>query len=43
VNTRDQPDQVSPAALQDVSTRGSRLSATLAPASWNVIRLQRGG
>jgi alpha-L-arabinofuranosidase len=40
VNTRDEPRNVAPAPLRGVSTHGSDLSATLAPASWNVIRLQ---
>jgi len=38
VNTRVDPQRVRPAALAGVRTEGSRLEATLAPASWNVIR-----
>jgi alpha-N-arabinofuranosidase len=40
-NTRDRPDRVSPSALNDLKTGVDRLRATLAPASWNVIRLER--
>jgi alpha-N-arabinofuranosidase len=39
VNTRDNPDRVVPMPLTDVRIDGDRLEATLAPASWNVIRL----
>jgi alpha-L-arabinofuranosidase len=41
VNTREEPHKVAPAPLHDVSAIGNRVTATLAPASWNVIRLQR--
>lgn len=37
-NTRDNPDRVKPADLKGVRTEGNNLSATLQPASWNVIR-----
>ena len=40
-NTKAQPDRVSPTALQGISLRADRMQATLAPASWNVIRLGR--
>jgi alpha-N-arabinofuranosidase len=39
VNTRDQPERIKPAPLDDVRVEGQRLYATLAPASWNLIRL----
>ena len=38
-NTRKQPDKVKPTALKDVKAGNGRLQATLAPASWNMIRL----
>jgi alpha-N-arabinofuranosidase len=41
-NTKAHPDRVSPAALTGISLRADRMQATLAPASWNVIRLGRG-
>jgi alpha-N-arabinofuranosidase len=37
-NTKQQPDRVHPSALADVRIEGGALRATLAPASWNVIR-----
>jgi alpha-N-arabinofuranosidase len=40
VNTRLQPDRVRPSALADAQAAGALASATLAPASWNVIRLR---
>jgi hypothetical protein len=39
VNTRDDPDRIRPAPLDGVAIQDSRLRATLAPASWNLIRL----
>ena len=42
-NTREQPDRVSPQPLHGVSVGADRLQATLAPASWNMIRLGRAG
>jgi len=42
VNTRRQPNRVAPAALKDVATSTDRVRATLAPASWNTIRIGRG-
>ena len=39
LNTKDQPDRIKPAPLGQVEVQGSGLRATLAPASWNVIRL----
>jgi alpha-L-arabinofuranosidase len=41
LNTRDEPDRISPKPLGTVAVRDSGLNATLAPASWNVIRLRR--
>ena len=38
LNTKDQPDRIKPARLDGIATRGTELRATLAPASWNVIR-----
>lgn len=40
-NTKNRPDNVSPTALKDVSLAPDRMRATLAPASWNMIRLGR--
>ena len=40
VNSRDDPDRLSPQPLQDVRFEGERLSAHLPPVSWNVLRLQ---
>ena len=40
-NTRDEPERVVPTPLRALSVSGDRLRVTLAPASWNVIRLQR--
>jgi alpha-L-arabinofuranosidase len=39
-NTKTAPDAVSPVTLDGVQVRGGRVQATLAPASWNVIRLK---
>ena len=41
LNTRDEPDRIKPKPLGDVAARDTGLDATLAPASWNVIRLSR--
>jgi len=41
-NTKDQPHRVSPTPLQGITLRPDRVQATLAPASWNMIRLGRG-
>jgi alpha-N-arabinofuranosidase len=38
-NTRDNPERVKPRPLAGVATAPGRLEATLAPASWNVIRV----
>jgi alpha-N-arabinofuranosidase len=38
-NTRDEPERVKPQPLRDVAMSAGRLRATLAPASWNMIRL----
>ena len=37
VNTRDEPDNVAPHPIKDVSIVGDVLKARLAPGSWNVI------
>jgi alpha-N-arabinofuranosidase len=39
VNTRTHPDRVKPSVLAGVRAEGNTLTATLQPASWNVIRL----
>ena len=39
VNTRANPDRVKPSALAGVRAEGNTLTATLLPASWNVIRV----
>jgi alpha-N-arabinofuranosidase len=38
-NTREQPDRIAPRPLRRVEVEGERLRATLAPASWNVVRV----
>jgi alpha-N-arabinofuranosidase len=38
-NSRDAPETVRPAPLDDISIAGGTLRATLPPASWNVVRL----
>ena len=43
VNTKDAPDRVKPTELAGIDIDGTRLSATLPPASWNAIRLEVGG
>jgi alpha-N-arabinofuranosidase len=43
VNTSAEPDRVKPSSLADVKAEGSRVSVTLLPASWNVIRLKEAG
>lgn len=39
VNTKDAPEEVKPAVLDGIKIAGEHISATLAPASWNVIRV----
>jgi alpha-N-arabinofuranosidase len=39
INSKDQPDRVTPRPLGSVRVNGDRLEATLAPASWNVIEI----
>jgi alpha-N-arabinofuranosidase len=39
VNTKDAPERVKPAPLDAIAVQPGRMRATLAPASWNVIRL----
>jgi alpha-N-arabinofuranosidase len=41
VNTKAKPDNVVPAANKDVRIDGGTLKATLKPASWNVIAIDR--
>jgi alpha-L-arabinofuranosidase len=38
-NTREDPDRISPTALKAIKTGDGLVEATLAPATWNVIRL----
>jgi alpha-N-arabinofuranosidase len=38
-NTRSEPDRVRPAPLEGIAVKGRQITATLPPASWNVIRL----
>lgn len=40
-STRERPDEVAPMPLTDVAAHAGRVEATLAPVSWNVIRLER--
>jgi alpha-N-arabinofuranosidase len=40
-NSKDQPHHVAPVVLSGVTVVADRLQATLAPASWNMIRLGR--
>jgi alpha-N-arabinofuranosidase len=40
VNSRAGPDRVKPSTLFDAKAQGSLVSATLLPASWNVIRVK---
>ena len=40
-NTRQDPDRVKPAPLPDVRIDGECIHATLAPASWTMLRLVR--
>ena len=39
INSKDQPDRVTPRPLASVGVSADRVEATLAPASWNVIEL----
>jgi len=39
-NTKEQPERVAPAALKGIEVKGDRISATLSPASWNVLWVQ---
>jgi alpha-L-arabinofuranosidase len=43
INSKQAPERIKPAPLNSVGVEGSRLRATLAPASWNVIRLTATG
>jgi alpha-N-arabinofuranosidase len=40
VNTKEHPDRVTPSVLDGVSVSQDHVQVTLAPASWNVIRLR---
>ena len=40
-NTKDKPNRVTPTALKEVKLGADRMQAALAPASWNMIRLNR--
>jgi alpha-N-arabinofuranosidase len=40
VNTRDDPDRVKPVPLDGVRVAAGRIQATLAPASWTMLRLE---
>jgi alpha-N-arabinofuranosidase len=42
-NSKQAPERIKPAPLKSAEVEGSRLRATLAPASWNVIRLTATG
>ena len=39
VNTKENPDRVTPATLDDIRVDGGTIRATLQPASWNLINL----
>ena len=39
INSKDQPERIAPKPLAAVRVAGEKLSAKLAPASWNVIQL----
>ena len=39
INTGEQPDRIAPSPLTDATVEHDRLRTTLAPASWNLIRL----
>jgi alpha-N-arabinofuranosidase len=40
LNTKDRPDNVTPAAFPGVSVSGSKIRLKLQPASWNVVRVK---
>jgi alpha-L-arabinofuranosidase len=42
-NDKTNPERIKPAPLASVAVEGNRLHATLAPASWNVVRLTAAG
>jgi alpha-N-arabinofuranosidase len=42
-NTKDDPENVSPATEAGAAVSGAALTATLAPLSWNVIRMAKNG
>jgi alpha-N-arabinofuranosidase len=39
LNTKNKPDRIKPRPIDRIDIRGADLRATLAPASWNVVRL----
>jgi alpha-N-arabinofuranosidase len=39
-NTKDDPDRIKPAKLEDISVEGGRIRATLKPGSWNLVSLK---
>jgi alpha-N-arabinofuranosidase len=41
-NTREDPDRVKPATVEDVGIDAGRIRATLAPASWTMLRFGAG-
>jgi alpha-L-arabinofuranosidase len=43
VNTKDAPEEIKPTSLKGIEVQGDRVRADLAPASWNVIRLNAKG
>ena len=42
LNTAKKPDRIQPLALRDIKVRDGGITATLRPASWNVIQLKVG-
>jgi alpha-N-arabinofuranosidase len=43
VNSKGAPERIKPSPLEGIEVAGSRVRATLPPASWNVIRLRERG
>jgi alpha-N-arabinofuranosidase len=42
MNTKEQPEQVRPRALEGARVERARLRVTLPPLSWNLVRLVQG-